>query len=102
MRDVKLHNILIVLKCPFAEDVIVVIEPETPTQQVQTVKMMESLDICGVATAVLLVDFYLVVCETKLWGQRGGDDERAIVDAEGILPRLYRLLGLQIGGRCFL
>jgi hypothetical protein len=53
----KLRNILIVLKCPFAEDVIVVIEPETSTQQVQTVQMMESFDICGVATAVLLVDF---------------------------------------------
>jgi hypothetical protein len=62
----KLRNILIVLKCPFAEDVIVVIEPETSTQQVQTVQMMESFDICGVAAAVLLVDFYLVGCETKL------------------------------------
>jgi hypothetical protein len=59
----KLHNIVLVLKRPRPEIVmVVVIVPNTLTQEVQAVQMVQSFDVRGVATTVFLVDLHLVGC----------------------------------------
>jgi len=61
VADVDLHDVLLVLECALAKVfVVVVVVFQRLSQEVQTVQMMKTLDVCRIPAAILWVDLDLV------------------------------------------
>jgi hypothetical protein len=78
----KLHNITLIFERSFAQGVVIIkVVPKTLTEEVEAVEMVESFHVRGIAAAVFTVDLYLVVGETRFFGEGGGHNEGTVVKA---------------------
>lgn len=74
---------VVVFERSLAEAMVVIVVPvERLTEEVQAVQLVQTLNVGGIASSVLLIDADLVGCEAGLFGLFYGHSDAAIVDAQ--------------------